>query len=161
MKYFKLFSPRFVEKLNQFYQSLKAETSISITSDLKDTLESAFKSLSDACELTLKQPFPGKQYVPIADASFRSAGYALLIEDNPAQKIQSKRKTYAPVAFGLKTISPAQLKISIFPNEILAIYVALLEFAHILSETTKRTVFLTNIKSVTSFFQTKSIQTGL
>ena len=34
------------------------------------------------------------------DASFRSARDALMIEDNPDQKIQSKRKTYAPVAFG-------------------------------------------------------------
>ena len=38
----------------------------------------------------------------MTDASFRSAGYALMIEDNPDQKIQSKRKTYAPVAFGSK-----------------------------------------------------------
>ena len=31
-----------------------------------------------------------------------------MIEDNPDQKIQSKRKTYAPVAFGSKIFSPAQ-----------------------------------------------------
>ena len=54
--------------------------------------------MSDACQLALKQPFPGKQLVLITDASFRSAGYALMIEDNPDQKIQPKRKTYAPVS---------------------------------------------------------------
>ena len=66
---------------------------------MKETFDSVNKSLSDACELALKQPIPGKQLVLMTDASFRSAGYALMIEDNPDQKIQSKRKTYAPVAF--------------------------------------------------------------
>ena len=68
----------------------------------------------------------------MTDASFRSAGYALMIEDNPDQKIQSKRKTYAPVAFGSKIVSPAQPKMSIYSKEFLAIYMAFLEFAHIL-----------------------------
>ena len=44
------------------------------------------------------------------DASFRSAGYALMIQENPDQKIQSKRKTYAPMAFGLKIFSSSQIK---------------------------------------------------
>ena len=38
----------------------------------------------------------------MTDASFRSAGHAFMIEDNPDQKIQSKKKTYAPVAFASK-----------------------------------------------------------
>ena len=41
----------------------------------------------------------------MTDASFGNAEYVLMIEDNPDQKIQSKRKTYASVAFGSK-ISP-------------------------------------------------------
>ena len=55
----------------------------------------------------------------MTDASFRSAGYALMIEENPDQKIQSKRKTYAPVAFGSKIFSPAQLKMSIYSKKFL------------------------------------------
>ena len=35
----------------------------------------------------------GEQLILMTDASFRSAGYALMIEDNPDQKIQSNRKT--------------------------------------------------------------------
>ena len=97
----------------------------------------------------------------MTDASFRSAGYALMIEDNPDQKIQSKRKTYAPVAFGSKIFSPAQLKMSIYSKEFLAIYMAFLEFAHILLEATKPTVVLTDNKSVTRFFQTKAIPPAL
>ena len=36
----------------------------------------------------------------MTDASFRSAAYALMIEDNPDQKIQSKRKikNFLPIA---------------------------------------------------------------
>ena len=149
------------EKLNPFYKLLETELPTNITSELKETFDSVNIALSDACELALKQPIPGKQLVLITDASFRSAGYALMIEDNPDQKIQSKRKTYAPVAFGSKIFSPAQLKMSIYSKEFLAIYMAFLEFAHILWEATKPTIVLTDNKSVTRFFQTKAIPPAL
>ena len=134
---------------------------INITSELKETFNSVTKALSDACELALKQPIPGKQLVLMRYASFRSAGYALMIEDNPDQKIQSKRKTYAPVAFGSKIFSPAQLKMSIYSKEFFAIYNAILEFAHNLWEATKPTIVLTDNKSVTRFFQTKVMPPAL
>ena len=161
VKYYRNYIPRMAEKLNPFYKLLKADVPINITSELKETFDSVNKALNDACQLALKQPIPGKQLVLMTDASFRSAGYALMIEDNPDQKIQSKRKTYAPVAFGLKVFSPAQLKMSIYSKEFLAIYMAFLEFAHILWETSKPTVVLTDNKSVTRFFQTKAIPPSL
>ena len=68
----------------------------------------------------------------MANASFKSAGYALMIEDNPDQNIQSKRKTYGPVAFASKMFSTAQTKMSIYSKEVLEIYMAFPEFAHIL-----------------------------
>ena len=46
---------------------------------------------------------------------------------------------------------------SIYWKEFLEIYMALLEFAHILWEATKPTIVLTDNKSVTRFFQTKAI----
>ena len=113
-----------VEKLNPFYKLLKTEVPINITSELKETFDSVNKALSDACELALKQPIQGKRLHLMTDASSRSAGYALMIEDNPDQKIQSKRKTYAHVAFGSEIFSLAQLKLSIYSKEILAIYMA-------------------------------------
>ena len=72
---------------------MKAEVPINITSELKETFDSVIKALSDACQLALKQPIPGKQLVLMTDASFRSAGYAVMIENNPEQKIQSKEKS--------------------------------------------------------------------
>ena len=152
--------PRMAENFNPFYKLLKAEVPTNITSELKETIDSVNKALSDACQLALKQPIPGKQLVLMTDASFRSAGYALIIEDNPDQKIQSKRKTYASVAFGSKIFSPTQLKMSIYSKEVLAIYMAFLEFAHILWETSKPMIVLTD-KSVTRFFQTKAIPPSL
>ena len=80
-----------------------------------------------------------------------------MIENNPDQK----GKTYAPVAFGSKVSSPAQLKMSIYSKEFLAIHMAFLEFAHILWETSKPTIVLTDNKSVTRFFQTKAIPPSL
>ena len=149
------------EKPDPFYKLLRTEVPINFTSELKGTFDSVNKALSDACELALKQTIPGKQLVLMTDASFRSAEYALMIEDNPDQKIQSKRKTYAPVAFGSKIFSPAQLKMSIYSKEFLAIYMAILEFAHILCQATKPTIVLTDNKSVTRFFQTKAIPPAL
>ena len=161
VNYYRIYIPRMAEKLNPFCKFLKAEVPINITSELKGTFDSVNKALSDACELALKQPIPGKQLVLMTDACFRSAGYALMIENNPNQEIQSKRKTFAPVAFGSKTLSPAQLKMSSYSKEILAIYMAFLEFAYILWETSKPTIVLTDNKSVTRFFQTKAIPPSL
>ena len=121
VKYYKNYIPRMVEKLNPFYNLLKTEVPINITSELKETFDSVKKALSDACKIALKQHIRGKQLVQMTDTSFKSAGYALMIEDNRAQKIQSKRKTYAPVAFGSKIFSPAQLKMSIYSEECLAV----------------------------------------
>ena len=101
------------EKLSLFYKLLNTEVPINITSKLKETFDSVNKALSDACHLALMQPIPGKQIVLVTDASFRSAGYAIMIEDNLDQKIQSNRKTYDLVAFGSKIFFPAQLKMSI------------------------------------------------
>ena len=88
VNYYRNYIPRKAEKLHPFYKLLKTEVPISITSELKETFDSVNEALSDACELALKQPIPGKQLVLMTDASFRSAGYALMIEDNPDEKIQ-------------------------------------------------------------------------
>ena len=101
MNCYRIYIPGIFEKHNPLQKLLKAEVPINITSGIKETFDSVNKTVNEACQLALKQPIPGKQLVQMTDASFRSAGYALMIEDNPDQKTQSKRKTYAPVAFGL------------------------------------------------------------
>ena len=149
------------EKNNPFHKLLKTEVPINITSELKETFLSVNKALSNACELALKQPIPSKQLVLMTDTSFTSVGCALVTEDNPDHKIQSKRKTYTPVAFGSNFFSPAQLRTSIYSKEVLAVLMAFLQFAHILWEATKTTIVLTDNKSVTRFFQTKAVPPAL
>ena len=60
VNYYRTYIPRMAEKLNPFYKLLKAEVPINITSELRETFDSVNKALSDACQLALKQPFPGK-----------------------------------------------------------------------------------------------------
>ena len=93
----------------------------------------------------------------MTDASFQAAGYAVLIEDVPNQKYTSTRKTYAPIAYGSKTYSPSQIKMSIYAKELLAIYMAFKEFGHNSWGATKQVIIMTDSKSVTRFFQTKMI----
>ena len=126
--------PRMVEKLDLLYKILNAEIPINITSELKKNFDSVNKALNDACQLALKQPNPWKQLVLTTDVSFRSAGYTLMTEDNPEQKVQ-KRKTFEHVAFGSKIFSSAQIKMSIYSKE---------KFAHSLWEASKTTMVWTN-----------------
>ena len=93
----------------------------------------------------------------MSDASFQAAGYAVLIEDDANQRYTSTRKTYAPIAYGSKTYSPSQIKMSIYAKEFLAIYMAFKEFGHIFLGATKPVIIMTDSKSVTRFFQTKMI----
>ena len=93
----------------------------------------------------------------MTDASFQAAGYAVLIEYDPNQKYTSTRKTYAPIAYGSKTYSPSQIKMSIYAKEFLAIYMAFKEFGHIFWGATKPVIIMTDSKSVTRFFQTNMI----
>ena len=53
--------------------------------------------------------------------------------------------------------SPAQLKMSIYSPEILAIYMSFFGFVPSLLEASKPTNVLTDGKAVTRFFQTKAI----
>ena len=83
VNYYRNYFPRMAEKLNPFYKLLKTGVPINITSELKETFDSVNKTLSDACQIALKEPISRKQLLLITDASFRSAEYALMIEDIP------------------------------------------------------------------------------
>ena len=161
VNYYRNYIPRLSEKIAPFHELIKSDKPVKIDQELISNFEAINKSLDNACGLWLKQPLPNRQYVLMTDASFRNAGYALMTEEDPEQKITSTRKTYAPVAFGSKTFSPSQLKMSIYAKEFLAIYFAFMEYSHILWGSSKPTIVLTDNKSVTRFFQTKMIPPSL
>ena len=157
VNYFRSYVPRLSEKLLGFYELLKADKQIKVTEEQLDPYKAINAALTQACGLALKQPITGRQYVLMTDASFRASGDALMIEEDTDKNINSKKKTFAPVAFGSKVFSPAQLKISIYCKEFLAIYHAFLEYSHILWEATLPTLVMTDKRSVTRFFETKAI----
>ena len=82
-------------------------------------------------------------------ACFGATEYAVLIEDDPNQKFTSIRKSYAPAAYGSKTFTPAQIKMSIYAKEFLAIYFAFKEFGHIFRGAPKPVIIVTENKAVT------------
>ena len=155
VNYYRNYIPRLSEKIAPFHELVKADKPIKITHEIIATFEHINKALDNACGLWLKQPLPNKEYVLMTDANFKNAGYALMIEENADEKLTSVKKTYAPVAFGSKTFSPSQIKMSIYAKEFLAIYFAFMEYSHILWGSTKPVIVLTDNKSVTRFFQTK------
>ena len=160
LNYYRIYIPRLAERLTPFFQLLKttdAKTKVPIIPDIMKEFREINEALDRCCQLALRQPLPGKQLVFMTDASFQAAGYAVLIEDNPNQKYNSTRKTYAPIAYGSKTYSPSQIKMSIYAKEFLAICTAFKEFGHVFWGSTKPVIIMTDSKSVTRFFQTKMI----
>ena len=92
-----------------------------------------FRKINDVldkyCQLALRQPLPDNQSVLKTDARFQAAGgYAVLTEDAPNQKFTSARKIHASEAYGSKTFSPSQMKMSIYAQQFLARYLAFNEF---------------------------------
>ena len=71
------------------------------------------------------------------------------------------KKTYAPVSFGSRLFTTTQLKFSVYYKEFLALYFALDHFAHFIWGATKPVLVLTDNKSLTQFFQSKSIHPSL
>ena len=132
LNYYCNYIPRLSERLSPFFQLLKETTKFYVPTNLVEKLTNLNKLLENSCQLALRQPLKDKQLIVMSDASFTAAGYALMIEDDPSQKRQSKRKTYAPIAFGSKTFNPTQTKMSIYATEFLSIYLAFVEFEHLM-----------------------------
>ena len=76
------------------------------------------------------------------------------------QKGKTKR-TYAPVFFGSRLFTTARLKFSVYYKEFLALFFALDHFAHFVWGATKPVLVLTDNRSLTQFFQSKSIHPSL
>ena len=89
----------------------------------------------------------------MTDASFAAAGYLVLIEDDSNQKFTLLCKSYVPVAYGSKTFTQAEIKMSMYTKEFLAIYFAFKVFGHVFSGAPKSVIILPDNTAVTRFFQ--------
>ena len=157
LSYYRNYIPRLSEMLVPFFQLLKKDEKVLVTSELIEQFNGINRDLDRCSQLALRQPLPNRQLVLMTDASFTAAGYAILTEDDPNQKFTSVKKSYAPIAYGSKTFIPSQLQMSIYSKEFLAIYFAFKEFGQIFWGTPKPVIILTDNKLVTRFFQTKII----
>ena len=161
LNYYRNYIPRLSEKLTPFFKLLKQTSQFSIPDTILEAFKSLNQQLEQSCKLALKQPIRNKQLILMTDASFTAAGYAIMIEDDPDQKLQSRRKTYAPIAFGSKTFNPTQLKMSIYAKEFLALYFAFSEIGHLIWGSVFPVIVFTYNRYVTRFFQTKIIPPAL
>ena len=157
LNYYRNYIPRLSEKLSPFFKLLKETSQSCIPNTILETFNELNQQLEKSCNLALKQPIQNKQLILMTDASFTAAGYVIKIENDPNQKLQPRRKTYAPIAFGSKTFNPTQLKMSIYAKQFLAIYFAFSEFGHLMWGSVFPVIVFTDNRSVTRFFQTKKI----
>ena len=97
----------------------------------------------------------------MTDESFQAAGYVVLTEVDPNQKVTSTRKTCATVPYGSKTFIPSVKKLSIYAKESQAIYLAFKKFGRIFLETSKPVIIMTDSKSVTRFSSTQNDPTTI
>ena len=157
LNYYRNYVPSLSKRLAPFYKMLKSDEKVLVSNELVQQFEEINRPLDKCCDLALRQPIPNKQIALMTDASFGAAGYAVLIDDDPSQKFTLIRNSYAPVAYGSKTFTPAQMKMSIYAKDSLAIYFAFKEFGRIFQGAPKPVIILTDNKAVTRFFQTKVV----
>ena len=157
VQFFRNYMPSLGEILLPFYKLLKKQIDFEITEDHYKNLETLKKDLIQAITLTLRLPKPGLQYVILCDASYDGTGFVLMVEDNVKNEKNEEVKTYAPVSFGSRLFNTAQLKFSIYYKEFLALYFALDHFSHYIWGSAKPGIVLTDNRSLTQFFQAKTI----
>ena len=86
--------------MTPLFKLLKTNDAIVINFELFRSFHELNNVLDNGGQITLKQPLKDKQMASNTGASFTAARYALMTEDDQNQKIKSKRKAYAPIAFG-------------------------------------------------------------
>ena len=161
VQFFRSFIPNLGEKLLPFYKLLRKDSEFKTTQDHFDALELLKTDLINATKSTLRLPKPGLQYVILCDASFHGTGFVLMVEDYLLDQKGKDKKIYAPVSFGSRLFNNTQLKFSVYYKEFLALYFALDHFAHFIWGSTKPVLTLTDNRSLTQFFQSKSIHPSL
>ena len=157
VQFFRNYMPSLGEKLIPFYKLLKKQIDFEITEHHHKNLETLKADLIQATTLTLRLPKPGLQYVILCDASYHGTGFVLMVEDYVKNEKNEEIKTYAPVSFGSRLFNTAQLKFSIYYKEFLALYFALDHFSHFIWGSVKPVIVLTDNRSLTQFFQAKTI----
>ena len=160
-QYFRNYLPKLSDSLLPFYKLLKQNVNFEITDEHIAAFDVLCTQLANACDMSLGLPIANLQYVIVSDVSYYSAGYVLMIEVYTTNQQGDTVKSYAPVAFGSKIFNTTYLKLSIYAKEFLAVHFAFDTFAHILRGAKLPVLVLTDNRSLTQFFQAKTIPTPL
>ena len=144
-----------------WYKLLRKDVDFLLEDEHLKSFDYIKKDLLKATETTLRLAKPGKQYVILCDLSYYSSGFVLMIKDYLERKDGKKKQAYAPVSYGSQSFNASQLKMSTFCKEFLALYFALEYFSHFIWGAGKPVFILTDNKSLTSFFQSKSLHPAL
>ena len=67
-----------------------------MTTDVVQQFNETNKELDKCSKLASKQPLPHKKLVPMMDANFKAADYAILTEDDPNQRHSSVKSPMRP-----------------------------------------------------------------
>ena len=159
--FFRNFMPNLAKNLMPWYKLLRKDVEFTIEDEHLRSFDEIRKNLLQATKTTLRLAKPGQQYVILCDASYYSSGFVLMIEDYLEQKDGTKKQAYAPVSFGSQLFNTSQLKMSTYCKEFLALHFALEYFSHFIWGAEKPVIILTDNKSLTSFFQSKSLHPAL
>ena len=122
-------------------------------------METLKNDLITTTTLMLRMAQTEQQFVILCDASFHGAGFVPRIEELHQDK--REKKIYAPVTFGSQLFNKVKFKLSLYCKEFLAFYFALGAFSHYIWGADKSVLVLTDNKSLTQFFQAKTIQPSL
>ena len=74
LNYYRNYIPRLSEKLVPFFQLLKKDEKVLVTTELVEQFNEINRDLDKCSQLALKQPLPNKQLVLMTAASFTAAG---------------------------------------------------------------------------------------
>ena len=130
VQFFRNYMPSLGEELISFYRLLREDIAFQTNEEHQKSLEVLKHDLIQATDITLRLPKPRLQYVILCDASYHGTGFVLMVEDFVKTDNKGELKTYAPVSFGSRLFNTAQLKLSIYYKEFLALYFALDHFSH-------------------------------
>ena len=114
-----------------------------------------------AKKTSLRLAKPRQQYVILCDASYYGSGFVLMIEDYLVEMGGKKKQAYAPVSFGSQFFNTSQLKKSTYCKEFLAQYFGLEHFSHFIRSAEKPVIVLTDNKTLTIVYQSKSLHPSL
>ena len=159
--FFRSFLPNLAQNLMPWYKLLRKNVEFILRDEHLQIFDNIKKDLLKATETTLRLVKPGQQYVILCDAGYYSSGFVLMIEDYLEQKDEKRKQAYAPVSYGSQLFNANQFKKSTYCKKFLTLYFALEYFSHFIWGAEKPVIILTDNRSLTSFFQSKSLHPAL